>query len=297
MPITITGRVVYQSGPWGSKRPLRNVGSVTVWMMSSTQPMLFGTAVTNQNGWFIITANLPPAAVLDMYVQVDDLCGVDTYMHHILRKPIPNSSILFPDHVGDIAVPWEPVDAKLADLDIFFIKDTQTLAKRLCERLKSPYYPLHISLWRESADGTGNDYTPAQKLLIPLKAPKSGFLPRLVQDIQDEIVSTKSNTTNDALIEILERLSLVSLKVLETGSLLNRLLAAIQRSVITHSYSEKLAVDPAHDMAAACVLLFLAGLIHKDNVQPTIMFRSSSWSCRGNAKHVISKILIDVSKN
>jgi len=296
MPTTITGRVLHQPGHWGSKRPLRNIGRITAWTYDNAQSFPFGVAFTNQEGWFSITANLPASRVIGMWIQVEDLCGTETYMHQIPRPPQPNSSILFPDNVGNIIAPWEPADAGLANLDIFFLKNYQSLARRLCERLKSPYYPMHISLWRESVDGTGQDYTPAQKLLIPLKAPRSGFLIHLVQDIQDEIVSTKSNTTNDAVVEILERLSMVEIKVLETSSLLNRLLAAIQRAFGTHSYSENLMVDPAHDMAAACVILFLAGLMEKDKIQPTIMFRSSSFGCSGNVKHSFSKILIDVNK-
>lgn len=293
---TFEGRVIHQPGPWGSAHPLRNVGKVTIWLMSSTQPMLFGNTTTNQNGWFKVTANLPAIPALDLYVQVDDPCRAETHMHHVTRPPRPNSSVLLPDFVGEIEVPWEPDDAQMANVNIFNVKETQRLARILCDLLKSPYYPIHITLFRESVDGTGQDYTPAQKLLIPLKAPRNDFLSRLVGDIRDEVVSAKSETVNDLAVEILYRLSLVDIKVLEEGRLLNRLLAAIQRAVGTNSYSESLMEDAVHDMAAACVVLFLAGLMHKDKVQPTIMFRPWSYKCSGNLSHNFSKILIDVNK-
>ncbi len=296
LPVTISGRVIHQPGPWGSKRPLRNVGEVEIFLQNNTQSIPFGKATTNQGGWFNITANPQSFPATSMFIQVVDPCKVIMHSLQILRPPKQNASVFSPDDIGDITVPWEPADAQLADVNIFFLKDTQTLARRLCDILKSPYYPIHITLFRESVTGTGQDYTPAQRLLIPLKSPRSGFVKHLVEDIQDEVVSTKSNKTSDVIVEVLERFSRVTIKVLEESSLLNQLLAAIQRALGTSSYSENLMVDAAHDMAAACVILFLAGLIQKDKVQPTIMFPSASFGCSGNVKQQFSKILIDVNK-
>jgi hypothetical protein len=79
--------------------------------------------------------------------------------------------------------------------------------------------------------------------------------------------------------------------------MLNRLLAAIQRAFPTHSYSENLMIDPVHDMAAACVILFLAGIMKKDKVQPTISFRPTSSNCSAGIKQFFSRIVINVNKN
>lgn len=297
LPITIRGRVLHQPGPWGSKRPLRNVGQVEVFLQNSTLSSSLGMATTDQDGWFNITGNPPSFSVTNMFIQVVDPCKVIMHSQLIPRPPNTNASILPIDDLGDITVPWEPADTILARVKGIECKDTQTLARTLSSTLsillKSPRNPFWIALRRESVDGTGNDYTPAQRLLISLKAPRSGFLKRLVEDIQDEVVSTKSNNISDMVVEILQRLSMWDIKVLETGSRLNRLLAAIQRAINSPSYSESMMVDPAHDMAAACVFLFLAFLIEKRKVQPNIMFFSNSRECSGSVKHQFSVIHIE----
>src|SRR5262245_37077119 len=217
LPQTIVGRILHQPGPWGSRRPLRNVGQVFLSLSTNTQSVPFGSAYTDEGGQFTITGNLQPFPASGMYIQVVDVCQSIMHNQPIPRPPRPDSSPLSPDNLGDITVPWEPADAQLATLNTFFLKDTQTLARRLCELLRSPYYPIHITLRRESVDGTGQDYTVAQRMLIPLKVPRSRVLTRIVEDIQDEVMSTQSNKLNEAIIEILQRLAAVNIKALESS--------------------------------------------------------------------------------
>ncbi len=301
MPITsIAGRVVYAPGPWGSHRPVRNVAEVEIHVQNHRQPnnvqsVRFGRDITDRDGKFLITANLPPFLITRLFIHVINPCEGEMHNLQIERAIRPNA-IMIPEDLGDLTVPWELPDPVIAAVNMISLRDTQSLARKLCELLRTPEYPVTVILWRESEDGTGQSYTPAQKLLIALKAPREGFASRIVGDIKDEVLSAKSETVNGAFIEILERLSLADIQVLEDGRLLNRLLAVIQRALGTHTYSESLMEDAARDMAVACVILFLAGLMNKDKVRPEISFRSSSQQCGGNVKRVVNRIVIEAAK-
>lgn len=298
MDLAIKGRALYQPGPWGSKRPLRKSGQATVWLMNRTGPVSFATANIGQDGWFLITFPPPAALVTDFYIEIHETCTGEKHMHRVSRPPNPRAFALAPDDVGNIEVPWEPPDAELAYVESTFFKDTRLLAKKLCSLLRSPSYPITMALIRESVDGTGKDYTPAQNLLIPLKAPRANFAKYMVNDIDDEIVSTRSATINDSFADILERFSMVDIKGLEEGKFLNRFLAIIQRAFATSSYSENMMTEPAHDMAAACFILFVGGLMKKDKANPTITFRSSSYLCSsGRGSRVMCRIVVSVSRS
>ncbi|MEZ5428625.1 MAG: hypothetical protein R2747_20430 [Pyrinomonadaceae bacterium] len=295
---TITGRIFFKPGFWGRRMPFRQTGRVTVWLMGRTAPILGASGPSDGDGWFKISFNLPATPATDMYIEVEDPCSGEKHMQPIKRPPKISPIPLMTDNIGEIEVPWEPADAELAMVNSKRIRGYRLLAKTLSLLLRSPGYPINISLRRQSLDGTGKDYTPAQLLLIPMKVDRPGFLNRVVGDVRDEVINTRSEKLNDLAVEILEQLSTVDLKRLEEGKLLNRFLAVIQRAFPSHSYSESLMTDPTHDMAAACVILFLAGLMKKDNVQPEIMFDSFKLGCdKGNARRTFSRVYISVNKN
>jgi hypothetical protein len=297
MDLAIRGRALYNPGPWGSKRPLRKAGNATAYLMDRTGPVFSAMAPIGADGRFLIVYTPPAARVTDFYIEIHSVCSGDKHMHHVNRPPNPRSFVLVPDELGDIEVPWEPVDAELAHVNSSHFKDTAAFAQKLSALVKSPSYPVRISLERESADGTGKDYTPAQKLLIPLKAPRDVFFKHIIEDIQDELMKTKSDTMNGLAAEILERFASVDIKTLEQGGLLNRLLAIIQRAFATSSYSEQLSQEPAHDMAAALTIIFVGALMKKDKATATIMFRDWNLGCvSGQGSRVMSTIGVSVNK-
>ena len=266
--------------------------------MSSQAPVFAAAGAIDRSGRFVISFTPPATSVVDMYVQVNDVCGTDAISQRVPRPPNPRAtSMLFADDVGNFEVDWEPPDASLAIVDSTYQKGYQQLARTLADLLAASQFRANINLKRESADGTGKDYTPAQRLLIPWKAPREGLLTRLLEDIQDEIVATKEQSKTKITIEILRRLALVDIKALETGNGLNRLLAIIQRATITHFYDENMMKEPAHDMAAACVILFLAAAVDKNGVAPNISFDSYDRPCHnGTGKRTFSRIFISLAK-
>ncbi len=84
------------------------------------------------------------------------------------------------------------------------------------------------------------------------------------------IVSGKAGATVESIIKILDGLSLPTIQQLESGNILRRLVISLQRASKTPFHFENVIEESAADMAAACVLIFLAGLVAKDKVHPKI---------------------------
>jgi hypothetical protein len=298
MDTAIKGRVLFDPGPWGTSRPLRHSGVATVFLMDKNGPIFSASGNVDIYGRFLITFALPAMPSTDFYIEIENTCSGEKHMHHVLRPPKPGSFIISPDDVGDISVPWEPPDAELVHVNSRPFKDTRQFAKKLAALYRSPDYPINISLERESIDGTGKDYTPAQKLIIPLMAPREGFFKHLVEDVQDELVSTKSGNLSGVVGEILDRFGTVDIAALEKGVFLNRLLAEIQRAFATNSYTEKMMEEPAHDMAAACTVLFAGALMKKDKAKVSIHFRSWNLHCvSGSGMRVVDVISVHIGKS
>lgn len=117
--------------------------------------------------------------------------------------------------------------------------------------------------------------TPAQKLLKILypQGFAKDFPQRVVKEIfLRRIVSGKPGPTVDAIAAILDSLSLVSISQLESGSLLRRIVAALQRAGKETFLFETVFEEAAADMSAACAIIFLAGFIAKNNAEPRIDF-------------------------
>jgi len=211
-----------------------------------------------------------------MFLEINEFSKTHTYQ--LIPGPVRLTDI-FPQSLGEIIVPWVPVHKELAKVNSTSFEDTQSLARKLCQLLKSPAYPTLIILFRESG-GAINNFKWSTRTELIFYGLMQGNLPkdfpsRIVEPLWDEGMRTKSDTSAGAIVTILERLSRIDIKELETGIILNPLLAALQRASLSDnfSYSEKAMEDAAPDMTGACVLLFVAGLMAKDKVKPKIKFR------------------------
>jgi len=329
--IDVSGKVVYQPGPWGSKYPARKISAT----LTMTDPMGVSTFLSNSlgndNGEFKIASPFIQSAFARITLEVtDDFTGEKDSLLLYPGLVGPNSGH---QKIGEIVFPFKPEHPELAWINSIPFTDTKTLAKKLASLLGSPSYPLSIDLlseWRGTVpripveDPTAGDVlsritganghtfkqplprktpadvlaqnranarilkassqrferpvpilTPAQKLLRMLSwsdFPKD--LPdRIVKEIYGHgIMSGKPAGTVASIIAILERFSQVTIQDLENGSLLKRLGIGLQKAAKNTFHFESVTEEAAADMAAACVLIFLAGLAAKDKVHMKTAF-------------------------
>jgi hypothetical protein len=120
--------------------------------------------------------------------------------------------------------------------------------------------------------------TPAQKLLHMLNdVDFTKELPeRIVKDIfLHGLASGKAGGTVDSIVRALDSFSLVTISHLETTDILKRLNLSLQRAARNTFFFDSVVEEAAPDMAAASVLVFLAGLAAKDRVNPKISINYS----------------------
>jgi hypothetical protein len=115
--------------------------------------------------------------------------------------------------------------------------------------------------------------TPAQKLLHMLSG--ADFTKELSQRITEKIfihgiVPGKAGAPAESIVTILDGLSRVTLKQMETETILKRLVLALQRAARMPFYFDSVMEEAAADMVAASVLICLAGLAARDKAKPKI---------------------------
>lgn len=148
---------------------------------------------------------------------------------------------------------------------------------------------MYQTLRREAAKiGPIPILTPAQKLLKMLSGadlPKD-FPKRVVNKIgQRGIVAVKpASSLVDSIGRILDGLSHLTISQIETGTHLRRLVMSLQQAARKTYHFDSVIEEAAADMAACCVLIFLAGLAAKGSSRPQINlnykfnFKSGTWT-------------------
>lgn len=252
-----------------------------------TAPTSFGMGYTDGDGRFDITTrafNVNTSGLLleitDFNTNVANLSAVSSCVYELIPGSIDMKQV-GRQYMGDtrhrIRVPWFPplFIAQLAQINSVTFVDTQKLAMKLAMMVRSPAYPTIITLTRESAytdPSIGTDFTTAEQLfsqIIKGNLP-SDFPARVVNEINKIArLQTGGKTPADSIAIALERIAMINITELETGLLLNPLLSALNVAISGATLSQAMD-DAAPDMAAACVLLLIAGLMAKDHAKTTV---------------------------
>jgi len=236
-----------------------------------------GTGLLGDQGEFTITTSAISEDTDDMVLEIEENYTHETFTYPLIPGPV-NPRFVGKQYLGDakhrIRVPWWPPRPELAQVNSVTFVDTQKLARRLCELMQSPAYPTVMTLFHESAGNVYRDYTAAQRMfevLVQGRLPVD-FPARVANEVHTFLwLNTKAKTTVDKLVAALERLLMKNIQVLENDSILLLLLKALGRA-LDYPITIHAVEDAAPDMAAACALLFIAGLMAKDNAKPTVSF-------------------------
>lgn len=324
--LNLMGDIFYPPGPWGSARPIRNRASVEVYegiidprkrhihtppgpgFVDKPALVTWGNIVTFRRGKRVSFQKFTDSdGHFSFVTDPVDMYPVGLVLEIIDYNPVSAGGELlrcvyqlFPDGPVDMAfpslqgtgkhrVPWWPPQfmTALATIGGEVYRDTQKLSRKLCAFVRSPAYPLNISLSRESALDqttsytTGDDFTMGELLLIELgKQPVPANLPaNLVGEMRKiSRFASVQGTPAEAIATILDRLVTVNIQMLENGSFVSDVLDAISSVMGRPSFVFRIGEDPANDMAAACVFLAAAGTAAKDNAKVTVTSKSTKLS-------------------
>lgn len=269
-PRLINGQVIYKPGPWGLRRPVRTATVNVKTNAGNPNPhaaphILLGFVDTSPKGEFSIWV---PRARGTHYLEI-----VEFHTDETVLLPVDFNST-FPSYVFPFA-PQLPDLARVNGQGFVFIQD---LAGTLCRIIQAPTYPIPLTLLRESNNGEPDDryeYTRAQEMF---RIVDSGLPPDFPEQLVKELnfvpgLSTIARTTEDALVASLRRISTLDIRELERGQLpkdlLNAIAAALQVTLPLNPVEDLLP-----DVAAACVFLFVAGLMARDRAKATAVFSS-----------------------
>ncbi|MEZ5429048.1 MAG: hypothetical protein R2747_22570 [Pyrinomonadaceae bacterium] len=279
--IDVTGKVVYQAGPWGSHRPVRNWGDAVLWAYDQTgrNKYLLGQDVFDGEGRFKLTAdaahipaNLPKDPVIQQQLVEFRLELAETYTKE--------EEILILDNLqwtqgrlhdlGQIRVKWKPAIPILATVNLSEFSDSQILARHLLMLIETmPENPTRggtpykITLLAEPADN--NPDIPIRKLFEQLEPGK--LPPDLVRRVCFEankipILHSTAGSPSEQIKHFLRQISGLNIKKAERTSTLDSLITGFGNAL------NKRLVDPvweeAPDMAAVCVLLFMIAVMAKN---------------------------------
>lgn len=276
-PLDVKGRVVYQHGPWGTGRPVREA-SLQLVVRDRNFPTLrtaMGAPVdTDPFGFFVIkTPTGAPAGSVRPFATVSNHyteAEVDVQLDGRLFVSTPA-----PQDLGDVVVSWKPPRPEVAWLDTQQFIDTRDFARALCVKLlqSTTYSRPMVSLFRETDSRLILPYTPAQELLRPLVG---GQLPAdfAVRSVSRTRAAAPANgragSVMDGVIELLKAVAQADINSLDKtpflGTVLNGLAAALgQAGGITVE-------DTPVDAAVACTLLFIAGMMTRHKLKPSATF-------------------------
>lgn len=254
---------------------------------------------TESDGTFRITTNPMHPHTYNLLLEIRDYNFVSVPGRNVevciydLRGSIqlvfPTGSIPFSSQgVGTLRVPWPPplFMTQLAVVNTVAFVDTQKLSRRLSEIVSSPSYPTTIKLNRESAlsqyNVTGEDFTHAQKLFQLLVNGRlaAGFPERVVENVSKiSRLNVKEKSTAAAIAAILDRLVSINIEELEKKEVLTPLLNALSNALGDPTAYSDPTDDAAPDMAAACAMLAVAGLM-VNGAKPSVTYSSRDLSNR-----------------
>ena len=259
-----------------------------------------GEIFTESDGTFRITTKPISPYTYDLFLEVRDYNFVSTPGRSVevfvydLRGSIqlifgPGSIPFSSQGVGTLRTPWPPplFMTQMAVVNSVAFVDTQKLARRLSEIVSSPTYPTSIKLFRESAlsqfNLTGEDFTHAEQLCNRLADGNlaQGFPERLAQNVTKvQGLGVKANSTAATLAAVLDRLVTLNIERLEQKTVLNPLLLAIGSALGDSTQYTDPTDDPVPDMAAACAILAVGGLMARDRATPTVTLSSTDLANR-----------------
>lgn len=312
----ITGKIIFPPGPWGSSSPARTVGLIVKegWIEGPSRPAqgksrlpktemvlmtwgermklhegdLLSTEVfTNSKGEFRIYTRPMSIYTSGLILKIRDYSQVirpwddiPECVYELIPGPIDMN---FPSDqgVGTIKLPWFPAltVSTLARVNSSSFVDTQKLSRNLSTTLKSPAYPVKITLTGQAQDPFVN-YDGLTHAMRFFDVIEKGNLPADFPDaVLRELGKIPSLTLSnagaaDAIGKILERFVTLNTKQLETGAMLNPMLTALNAALGGFTSSVELMEDAPTDMAACGMLLLIAGLMAKDNAKPTVVMGS-----------------------
>jgi hypothetical protein len=273
----IDGRVLYRRGPWGSDRPLRKAGlSVKTRDPSTNQEFLvFATGgdpytFADYNGEYSITFNTANINPSDFSVEIfsHNSTGGVSHTYQLIPGPVDPSKFGRKQQIGELRVPWPPMLSDLAEINKLQFENTQNLSRALSALLRSLIYPIHIELFRE-----GEKFTNIQYKIKALGQPNlpDNLPERLVYQAKAWL-PTHSNTLADAIITMLDKISTIDITKLDLSyTTLNQLLKTLE-SVGIPTYSANPLENDAIDLAGACVLFFVTGLMPKHTIHRKITY-------------------------
>jgi hypothetical protein len=299
--VFLSGSMSYKPGFYGLDRPVRT-GKVAVYSgtYKSAQNLL-AESDTNDSGYFWMVFNVTTP---QLFVEIYDYM---TNQAFAIVKVTPSQALQLPAlpvrlgmippppdipmDMRKIAVPWEPLLPPLATVNGSDYRMLSEFARGLSSRLRQPaVYPATVSLQREIVGHLKQyPYLSAPEYMVAYfqeNGIPTDVAARLCNEVhkvlslppitfnngREERKGTNNGTksASDALAKILEHLSAIGLDAVEKGSLVKRLLTAIDEAFGFRSpfYPQ----DPIPDMAAIYVILYMAGLIERDNAKASVTF-------------------------
>jgi hypothetical protein len=175
---------------------------------------------------------------------------------------------------GPVIVDFGPPMPELAWINGKQIQDTRFIAQEFVRLLNAPSYPSTISLFKQSPHFNRDRlyYSVGQLIFENFEQDKipTGFPNQFVKEVKKDLgMPQGSVTTTESVLAILTRLSFSGIEELEQTPLVKWML---RTALAAFKSPINLSVSPPHDMAACLTLLFLAGILAKDEVKPSVSF-------------------------
>lgn len=271
-PLTIRGSVLYKQGPWGINHGVRGVAVELV----ARDPRLPGirniyaeTRTDDAGAFKLVTFSPidPKDTLLEVRVKPHYAPAFD----HDIRKQVSVHNGL-PQDLYQIRVTFKPPLPEFARVNGRSFGDTQSWARELCRQLRTPSYPVVISWMRETVDPAQRpDSEELFRGMSPGSLP-SDFAARIQQALSGAGWFSVGGQGGAAAMEtMLTRLSLMTLRDLHPHyrtTPLGDLLQGLASAMNGFAGSEPVR-DPPTDIAAACTLLLIAGLMARDGAKAT----------------------------
>ena len=125
--VDVSGKVVYKSGPWGSRYPARKATADIIVTDTTGATSFEGSGETDDNGKFRAKSSFIAFAFSQITLQIhEDFTGQDFDLTLYPGLIGPNQG---PQDVGEIVFPFEPEHSELAWVNSSAFKDTQNFAK------------------------------------------------------------------------------------------------------------------------------------------------------------------------
>jgi hypothetical protein len=304
--VTITSQVVYMKGPWGSSKPVRTFGNVDVFarhhfthLGGGITEEHIGSALLDGEGHFTITTSALPVTTVDVFLRIEELFSGNIFNFQLLDPKNPAMDRFERNRVGKqyvsndvgndprkfhyrIRVPWPPPRPEIAYVNSTKLVDTHKLARRLSDLLAAPAYPMTITLINESSSGyPGGDHTEAAGMFQSFTGGNvpADFPVRLARALGgvSHFGPAASLPPARAMAWVLDRFVTLNITMLETTKVLNETLLALGKA-LGRITSNTVVSDAAPDTAVACSMVFMAGLMARDNAKVTVSYGAVNFA-------------------